>query len=669
MNINRTIIGMLALLCSGMAQAQQTAVKLVADGHYFGAQQQFERFLSTASEDNKSVAEAEALSLVCDYVLQTPGTEEKMGEWIEENPTSQYNQVMSLLRRNLLVKNYRFEEAIELFFEEEKKGASVTTPLAYPLTKLSEEINAYTPVIYRLAGEKLYDEGHTTQAIPYLERGEETRTSLYKLGMSYYKAGMFSKALSTLTQSAGVDQDEMAQNALLHAGIAALQTSDKKSAEAAFKSASQMSANQSLREQSLYNYALTLHEKSSPAAVNVMEQYLNEYPTSKYATSVSQCLTEVYMKKKDYTKALSAINKAQTKTADTESDKQKVLYNLAFQELSKNAMQNAITYASQSIALGNQDAESYAESYYVRGDCNYRLGNYDQAANDLNTAINLGKQTPNGKLKNNDYAIYSLGYALFKKQQFNSAISQFEKIANTEEADVTMKADVYNRIGDCYLNVRNYDEANAFYQKAKETCHSYGDYAMLQQAYIQGLKGNYEEKIAIIDKMNAEYTSSSLNAKSLFEKGRAYVLSGNNEEATSTFNRIIATYPQSEFAQQASEELQTMANNIAIQDSIRAAEDSIARAKELAEIEIAKAPVIAAIETFNKGQHQQAEQQILDAIDKGISKPYWLARAFILLSDIYKAEGRTVEAKETLQSLKANYKEDDDIQTMIKERL
>jgi ferritin-like metal-binding protein YciE len=57
------------------------------------------------------------------------------------------------------------------------------------------------------------------------------------------------------------------------------------------------------------------------------------------------------------------------------------------------------------------------------------------------------------------------------------------------------------------------------------------------------------------------------------------------------------------------------------------------------------------------------------AIDAGIGKSYWLARAFILLSDIYKAEERIVEARQTLESLKANYKDDDDIKEMIEERL
>ena len=105
-----------------------------------------------------------------------------------------------------------------------------------------------------------------------------------------------------------------------------------------------------------------------------------------------------------------------------------------------------------------------------------------------------------------------------------------------------------------------------------------------------------------------------------------------------------------------------MAANIAIQDSIAAAQDSIAT-------EQAKAPVLAAQALYDAREYAQAEQQLNQAIDAGIGKSYWLARAFILLSDIYKAEERIVEARQTLESLKANYKDDDDIKEMIEERL
>lgn len=643
-------------------QAQQTAVKMVADGHYQGARQQFERFLDDADEGDKGYEDAEALSLVCDYVLGAPGTADRLGEWTEEYPLSQYAEVLRVFRRNLLVKEQRFEKALESFFDDEAKGVDIETPLPYPLTGLSDEVSSYNNVLYRLAGEKLYDEGRYEQALGYLDAGEKTRTSQYKLGMCYYHLGRFDAAYNTLVESASIDQDEMAQNAWLHAGIAALQLQQKENAQKAFLSASQMNQNPALSEQALYNYALTLHEQESPNTVTVMEQFLNDFPSSKYATPVSQCLTEVYMQKKNYSKALSAINRVQAPDATTQADKQKVLYNLAFRELSQNKVQDALTYATQAIALGKQDAEAYAEAYYVKGDCNYRLGNYAQAASDLNTAINLGQQTPNGKLKNSGYALYSLGYAHFKQQKYNAAITEFQKITELSSATNQVKADALNRIGDCYLNMRNYDEANANYVKAKATDHTMGDYSMLQQAYIEGLRGNYDKKVEIINQMNAEYPTSSQSAKALYEQGRAYVLSGKDDEAAAVFSSISLRYPGSEYAKKAGEELANMAANIAIQDSIAAAQDSIAT-------EAAKAPVVAAQKLFNAGQYQQAEQQLNKAIDAGIGKPYWLARAFILLSDIYKAEGREVEAKQTLESLKANYKEEDDIKGMIDQRL
>ena len=160
----------------------------------------------------------------------------------------------------------------------------------------------------------------------------------------------------------------------------------------------------------------------------------------------------------------------------------------------------------------------------------------------------------------------------------------------------------------------------------------------------------------------AEYTQSSLGAKALYEKGRAYVLQGKTDEAATAFGDLAMRYPNTEYAQKASEELANMAANIAIQDSIAAAQDSIAT-------EQAKAPVLAAQALYDAGEYAQAEQQLNKAIDEGIGKSYWLARAFILLSDIYKAEERAVEARQTLESLKANYKEDDDIKAMIEERL
>ena len=72
---------------------------------------------------------------------------------------------------------------------------------------------------------------------------------------------------------------------------------------------------------------------------------------------------------------------------------------------------------------------------------------------------------------------------------------------------------------------------------------------------------------------------------------------------------------------------------------------------------------------FDSGDKEGAEKVIMDFIQEGTPHMYWLARSFILLSDIYKSQGKDVEARQYLLSLKSNYTEDDDIADMIAKRL
>ena len=59
----------------------------------------------------------------------------------------------------------------------------------------------------------------------------------------------------------------------------------------------------------------------------------------------------------------------------------------------------------------------------------------------------------------------------------------------------------------------------------------------------------------------------------------------------------------------------------------------------------------------------------MDYIDQSTPHAYWLARTFILLSDVYAAQDKKLDARQYLLSLQQNYQEDDDIRPMIEERL
>ena len=50
-----------------------------------------------------------------------------------------------------------------------------------------------------------------------------------------------------------------------------------------------------------------------------------------------------------------------------------------------------------------------------------------------------------------------------------------------------------------------------------------------------------------------------------------------------------------------------------------------------------------------------AEKEILNFIDQSTPHAYWLARSFILLSDVYVAMDKKLDARQYLLSLQQNY--------------
>lgn len=72
---------------------------------------------------------------------------------------------------------------------------------------------------------------------------------------------------------------------------------------------------------------------------------------------------------------------------------------------------------------------------------------------------------------------------------------------------------------------------------------------------------------------------------------------------------------------------------------------------------------------FEKGNTDKALSLAQDFLKDGTPHAYWMARCFILMADIFMQKGDDFQAKQYLLSLKENYTDNDDIQTMITTRL
>jgi tetratricopeptide (TPR) repeat protein len=63
---------------------------------------------------------------------------------------------------------------------------------------------------------------------------------------------------------------------------------------------------------------------------------------------------------------------------------------------------------------------------------------------------------------------------------------------------------------------------------------------------------------------------------------------------------------------------------------------------------------------FDKGKLKDSENEIMDFIDKNSPHQFWLAKSFLLLSDIYLKNGDEFQAKHTLKSIEENYPDKED---------
>ena len=83
----------------------------------------------------------------------------------------------------------------------------------------------------------------------------------------------------------------------------------------------------------------------------------------------------------------------------------------------------------------------------------------------------------------------------------------------------------------------------------------------------------------------------------------------------------------------------------------------------------AEAKYLVALQLYKAHEYAAAEKEILNFIEQSTPHAYWLARSFILLSDVYVAMDKKLDARQYLLSLQQIYHADDDIEQMINERL
>ena len=402
----------------------------------------------------------------------------------------------------------------------------------------------------RLVGESYYHLGNERDARIYLRRyldnpeGEPYRTAAYTMGVLDYRDKNYDAVVNNMLHVTD-GSDALAQSAYLYLGQAKRQLNDLNAANMAFQQAAMMDYDRNVKETAYYNYAVGVSKGARTPfdkSVDLFDDFLNEYPNSRYKDNVEEYLVEAYMNTTDYQRALTSINRIKKPGAKVLKAKQNILYNMGVQALANNRNKEADEYFKQAIAVGNYDKTALNESRLWLAEAEYREGNYSEAAKHQQEYV----KAINKSDENYGLAQYNLGYSLYGQKRYAEAKTAFQNAIASKQLSNDLTADAYNRIGDAQYYARDFSGAQASYDQAMRLDkNSSGDYSMYQKGIMMGLNHQYADEIKQMDALIAAYPKSDLAPQAMLEKGNAQALLGKNDEALDTYAALLKNYPRS----------------------------------------------------------------------------------------------------------------------------
>jgi TolA-binding protein len=232
-----------------------------------------------------------------------------------------------------------------------------------------------------------------------------------------------------------------------------------------------LSIARSERDRFNFNYGYSLYATKDKKGAT---KYLNRVKDSKeYGSQAKYYLGYMAYEGDDYDAATDYFEQV----SDNEKYKEKLNYYQADLNFKLGKFNKAIELAKQQ--LPNSNADETSELSKIIGESYFNLGNYTEAVSFLKAYE--GKK---GKWNNTDF--YQLGYAYYKQNDFENAISEFNKII---DGNNSVAQNAYYHLGESYINLDKKSEALNAFRNASQMDF---DVKIQEDAWLNYAKISYE---------------------------------------------------------------------------------------------------------------------------------------------------------------------------------
>lgn len=399
------------------------------------------------------------------------------------------------------------------------------------------------PEIQRISGISYFKLHDYSQARPMLKAYIDNTSSpaddaVYALGVIEYSEGNRSFAKDLFRRLTDLDND-LSQSAYLYLGQCAVDEGDQNAAAVSFERACRLGYDKDVSETALYNYvASRTHGGNIPfsSSVEMLENFLQRFPSSQYAPQVEEYLATAYYNERDFRRALQSIERIPDPSSSVLAARQKVAYELGVEAMSTGNATEAIRFLQQA-SESNSDPRIAQAALLWLGDALYATGEYSASEKAYRSFL---KGAPDGE--NRALAIYNLAYALYRQQNWKAAASQFADAASASSLPESLRLDATVHQADCLYYSGNYRAATEAYSRAISAGADAADYATLRRAVMYGHAGDIDRKLKELKDLPSRYPDSKWIADALLETGNTYAALGKVRQAEEAFAKLRKSY-------------------------------------------------------------------------------------------------------------------------------
>ena len=368
-----------------------------------------------------------------------------------------------------------------------------------------------------------------------------------------------------------------------------------------------------------------VQSNNSARAIATFGELLKKYPESPVSRKAAAEIGLLYYQNGDYNKAIEAYKRVATQYPGSEEAR------LAMRDLKSiyvdaNRVDEFAALAAQMPGDIHFEASEQDSLTYIAAEKVYMKGEIASAKSSFTRYL---QSFPTGAFSLNAHYYLSV---ISKQQNDEEGVLQHAgKLLEYPDNPYSEEALLLH--AEVLFNRKQYDQALADYKQlqAKASSAEHRRLGMLGALRCGALMHDDVEVIHAATNLLAEAKlSPELQNEALYYRAKAYL----NQKAD----------------KKAMNDLETLA-------------------KDTRTLYGAEAKYLVARQWYEAGDYATAEKEILDFIEQSTPHAYWLARSFILLSDVYVATNKKLDARQYLLSLQQNYQADDDIEGMIQERL